>query len=360
MEDHRSKAVLAGSPRHRRGFAEFAVALLSVAEIIVCVLSATLVPAYSQVSPEVDAALSPAHEASLQKLSSPVRAEVERALSERNYQRVEEVLVFELEKRPDADLYVFAGQTFFRDGKFLNAGIALKKADAMRPLNPRDRFLLAMCYVVLKMEAKARDELETLADAEPASALYRYWLARIDYDAQHFPQAIAGFEHALKLDPGMVRAHDNLALSLEAMGRNNEAIAVYRRAVDLNRKTRPCSAWPPLNLAILLRKTGSGEEDVTLLLHEAIECDGNNATARHQMGLALESTGAFVEAIASFERAVSIKPDFADPYYALSRLYRRTGDKEGMKRALETFRMLKAKEKGNVSGMGGSRSLTNP
>jgi Flp pilus assembly protein TadD len=78
------------------------------------------------------------------------------------------------------------------------------------------------------------------------------------------------------------------------------------------------------------------------------------------MGLALESTGTFVEAIASFERAVSIEPEFADPYYALSRLYRRTGDKEGMKRALETFRMLKAKEKGNLSGMGGSRSLTNP
>ena len=294
------------------------------------------------------------------KLSFPVRKEVQRALSEGDYLRAEEVLVFELEKKPDADVYVFAAQTFFRDGQFLNAGIALKRADVMRPLGPRDRFLLAMCYVVLKMDTKARVELETLAKAEPMSALYPYWLARLDYDAQRFPQAISGFEHTVELDPEMVRAHDNLALSLEAMGRNHEAVAAYRRALELNRKAKPCSAWPPLNLATLLRKTGSSEEDATLLLREAIACDGKNAKARHQMGLLLESDGALVEAIESFERATSIEPDFADPYYALSRLYRRTGNTERMKRALETFRALKTKATNDDGGMGAHRSRISP
>src|SRR5207253_2081618 len=79
------------------------------------------------------------------------------------------------------------------------------------------RFTLAMAYVVLGRPDWARPELAALSAADPGNPLYPYWLARLDYDQEHYAEAVAGFRRALALDPAYARAHDNLGLSYEAL-----------------------------------------------------------------------------------------------------------------------------------------------
>ncbi|MBC8166292.1 MAG: hypothetical protein H7Y20_10515, partial [Bryobacteraceae bacterium] len=65
----------------------------------------------------------------LAKLTPESRAAVGKALDEKDYSRAEQVLVDELARMPDAGLYGLLGSLFFVNGEYLNAGIALKKAD---------------------------------------------------------------------------------------------------------------------------------------------------------------------------------------------------------------------------------------
>ena len=64
--------------------------------------------------------------------------------------------------------------------------------------------------------------------------------------------------------PTFTRAHDNLGLCYEALNQADEAIAHYHEAVRLNRVDKTPSAWPPLNLGILLRTRRELEEAETL------------------------------------------------------------------------------------------------
>ncbi len=280
----------------------------------------------------------------LARLDVSLRESVQQSLQSRDYHRAEQLLVDELNRHPDAALYAFLGGLFFLDKQYLNAGIALKKADVLQPLSEANRFTLAMCYVVLKMPEKARSELRQLTRSSPRDARPRYWLARLDYDDQRMPEAVQGFQEAIKLAPDNFRAYDNLGLVYEAMGRNDEALASYARGAELNTQRTPCSPWPAHNMGALLRKLGRDAE-AKVRLKESLLCGPDFGRAHYQLGLVLETQGMPREAISSLRRASALEPEFPDPHYALGRILRREGHKEEADKELKLFSELKAKQR---------------
>ena len=176
---------------------------------------------------------------------------------------------------------------FFLDGKYLNCAVAMKKAEALAPLADRDRFTLALSYIILNRRNWARPELERLAASDAANALYPYWLGRIDYDAMQFKAAAAHFEKALELSPTFMKAYDNLGLSYEGLGQYDDAIHVYQLAILMHRSAHLPSPWPPLNLGTLLVKLGKLGEAETYL-QESLKCDPRFPKAHYQMALLLE------------------------------------------------------------------------
>ena len=130
------------------------------------------------------------------------------------------------------------GSVFFRDGKYLNCAVAMKKAEALSPLATQNRFFLAMSYVIMNHRDWARPELEKLASEVPASPLYVYWQGRIDYDAMQFKDAEAHFQKALNLNPKFMKAYDNLGLTYEALAQYDDAVRVDQQAVLMNRSER--------------------------------------------------------------------------------------------------------------------------
>jgi tetratricopeptide (TPR) repeat protein len=271
--------------------------------------------------------------------------EVRRALAERDYRRAETILVGEAERDPGsrraAALLAAAGGLFFLDGQFLNAAIAYKKADAVVPLDERGRFTLAMACVKLGRADWARAELEALAARHPATPLYLYWLARLDYDANDYRRAIARFEKVLELDPEMMRAHDGLGLCYDYLGEFDLAIASYDRAVAINRRQARPSPWPHVNLAVSLAAVNRLEE-AEAHLREALRYDSELPQAHYQLALVLEKRGRHVEALGSALRAAELDPAYPEPLYTAGRLYHRQGDAARAKQCFERFQELKA------------------
>src|SRR5215813_3185685 len=316
--------------------------------IVIIILGAFLSPSLSAQIPAPQQEESPIRVAPSETSDLPLdpvrRLEFEKAMRERDYKRAETILVKEAEGDPkssrSAKLLEKAGGIFFLDGQYLNAAIAYKKADTIAPLDERNRFTMAMSYIKLSRPDWAKPELEKLSSLDPKNALYLYWLARLDYDAQQYNSAIAKLQKVIELDPHMMRAYDNLGLCYDYLGRYDEAIASYNRAVELNRlATRP-SPWPHVNLAISLMAVDKPAEAESHL-REAVKYDARLPQAHYQLGQALEKQGKYEEAIQSLKRAAALDATYPEPHYALGRIYQRQGKSEEAKKSVERFQQLK-------------------
>ena len=264
-------------------------------------------------------------------LSREQRAELQAALDQKDFKSAEKLLVAEIERDPKslhaAGLLEFAGGVFFLDGEYLNAAIAWKKSEAIAPLAEESRFTLAMAYVKLRRPDWARPELQKLAESHPQNALYAYWLARLDYDEQKYQEAIARLEKVTVVDPKMSRAYDLLGLCYDYLGRLQDAISTFNRAVQLNRLETKPSPWPNLDMAIAQIEANdlNGAESN---LHEAIRYDPQLTKAHYQLGRLLEKQAKFPEAVDSLNTSVALDPSYPDPHYLLGRIYKRLGKTE--------------------------------
>jgi len=274
-------------------------------------------------------------------LGEAERTALRQAIQARNYARAEALLAGEIERQPKSpQLLSMLGGVFFRDGKYLNCAVAIKKAEALAPLAARDRFTLALSYIILNRRDWARPELEKLAGADSRSPLYPYWLGRIDYDALQFSAAEAHFQKALNLDPQFTKAYDNLGLTYEALAKYDDAVRVYRQASLMNRSDSTPSPWPPLNLGTLLVKLGRLAE-AELYLEESLRYDSRFPKAHFEMAVLLEKEKKDEQACKELLAAVQDDPSYPEPHYLLGRIYTRQGNKLKADAEWQTFQKLK-------------------
>ncbi len=281
-------------------------------------------------------------------LTQAQREELAALLKRQEYTAAEKLLVAEIDKETArapkspaaASLLAFAGGVFFLNGEFLNAAVAYQKSKAIAPLEARSRFTMSMAFIRLKRPDWARPELEKLVAEFPKEALYLYWLARMDYDAQQYQPAVEKLRKVIELAPQMTRAYDNLGLCFDYLGQYDEAVKHFAVAIELNRKQTTPSPWPPLNLGITLQAQNKLAEAESAL-QEALRYDNRLPQIHYQMGLLLEKQNRGKEAIASLERAAEFDATYADPHYALGRLYQKQGDSAKAKEAIARFQQLK-------------------
>jgi tetratricopeptide (TPR) repeat protein len=309
------------------------------------------VAAVAQEPPRPDPGFAPldARELETAGLATDRRAALAQALAAGAYERAHTMLVEEATRNPGspAVLRLLGGVRFLRH-EYLGSAIAFKKAEALAPLDERSRFTLAMSYVVLGRRDWARPELQKLAAAAPRTALYRYWIARLDYDDGRYAAAVGGLLQAITLDRRMVKAHDNLGLCYEALGRDDDAVRSYQEAVRLNREAAPPSPWPPLNLGLLLARRDRLDE-AEPLFRESVRLEPRFPQGHYQLGTVLEKKGHAEEAVKELEEAARLDPAYPEPHYALARVYRRNGNADKADLALKRFLALK-KEKGPAGG----------
>ncbi len=122
-------------------------------------------------------------------------------------------------------------------------------------------------------------------------------------------EAIAHYRKALEIKPDDVGAHNNLGLVLADRGQLDEAIAHYRKVLDIE----PDSAQAHSNLGLALAEQGRLDEAI-VHLRKTTELSPRFAESHFNLANALAKLGQFDEMAAEYHKAMEINPEFADAY----------------------------------------------
>jgi Tfp pilus assembly protein PilF len=117
---------------------------------------------------------------------------------------------------------------------------------------------------------------------------------------------------AVELSPNYGFGHKNLAYTLTAMGRHDEAIA----EVKLARKLDPISPRTCANVGLLLYFARRYDEAITEL-QKAIEMEPRHAATHAWLGLTYVRKRQYSEAIAAFNQATVLEKELTDYDFGL-------------------------------------------
>jgi protein O-mannosyl-transferase len=168
------------------------------------------------------------------------------------------------------------------------------------------------------------------ADAE---TLYRTTIARNDHcllahnnlgillgSMGRKDEALAQYQKALELSPNRADSHYNLGILLEDMGRTDEALAHYQKVLELD--TNHAKAHN--NLGVLLKGMGQLDEALAHYL-KASGTDPRFADVQFNLGSLLEDMGRTDEALAHYLKALELDPRRAETHYNLGLLLAKLG-----------------------------------
>jgi tetratricopeptide (TPR) repeat protein len=267
------------------------------------------------------------------------------AVAEHDYIAAEKLLLNDIEQDPHslraAPLLAYLGSVYFLNHDYLNAAIAWKKSDAISPLGSDLQFSLAMAYIRISHPDWARPVIESLSAHDTKNALYPYWLGRLDYDAQHYSEAIHHFQRAITLNPTMARAYDNLGLCYFYQNENELAVKNFDRAIELDRNSQHPSPWPYVNRAETLQFLGRTKE-AEADLRKALRIDTRLAVAHYRLGSVLQQLGQLDAAVQEQLEAVRLDEKYAEPHVALARIYSQLGRKTAAEEEVKIYLRLHA------------------
>jgi Flp pilus assembly protein TadD len=122
-------------------------------------------------------------------------------------------------------------------------------------------------------------------------------------------EAIAHFKKALQLNPGYAKAHNNLGTALASQGKTEEALKHFGMALYIN----PSYAAAHSNIGVAL--AGQNEfEKAIVHFRAALLLEPDSAKVHSNLGAALVRRGQLQEALEHLQTALRLKPDDVQTY----------------------------------------------
>jgi Flp pilus assembly protein TadD len=190
--------------------------------------------------------------------------------------------------------------------------------------NAFDLKIVALDYVVLGDYVDADKWLTRSLEGNPQDTDGWYYLGRARYNENKFTDSISAFQQCLKLSPGNVKAEDNLGLALAGLGRNEEATAAYKQAMDWQSKASLKNSGPYIDLGSLLLDESRPEEAVPYLV-QAVEIAPRDSRTHELLGKAYVRLDELPKAQAELEKATGLSPQNANLHCMLAPVYRKQG-----------------------------------
>jgi protein O-mannosyl-transferase len=127
-------------------------------------------------------------------------------------------------------------------------------------------------------------------------------------------EAKEAIHRAIEINPSSALAYNNLASLLSRLGKNDEALNFYRKALELKPETR-LLAEIQFNLGNLFTEQGKRDEAIASF-RQTLSWNPEHVQAKVNLGALLYLSGNFDEAISLYQQAIQQKPD-ASAYYLL-------------------------------------------
>ncbi|HEY3308659.1 MAG TPA: tetratricopeptide repeat protein [Desulfuromonadaceae bacterium] len=145
-------------------------------------------------------------------------------------------------------------------------------------------------------------------------------------DEKDYSSAVPIFKLAIRKKPDFAEAHNNLGISLAALGKDfqQQAMKSLRKAIRINTSFGEAHN----NLGRVLTEMGRYSQAVRTC-RTATELMPGNPDAYLNLGNACREKGLFMEALASFEAAADLKPKAAAPLSLIAGLKLLNGDPAG-------------------------------
>lgn len=179
-------------------------------------------------------------------------------------------------------------------------------------------------YVLLKDYPDADKWFTKAAEWNPGNFQVLYYLGRTKYNENRFDEAVTVFLDCLKLDPRNIKAEDNLGLSYEGLGRTEEALDAYRKAIEWGKQAASPDAGPYLDLGRLLVASDRVSEALPFL-REALKLSPEDVRTHRELGKAYLHANQLAEAQAELEASVRLAPEDAPTHFVLAQVYRKRG-----------------------------------
>ncbi len=208
-------------------------------------------------------------------------------------------------------------------------------------LNTEPRHNIALYFLALireqrKESARAIDLLaRCVASAIPAPPTAQHhaaYAAALGRAGRH-DDALAASENALASDPALIAALHTRGVALEALGRNDEAIAQFRDI--LKREAEHPETLAALGAALAKSRADADQQEALNLLRRAGELRPNSVQVLANLGTTLRRLGRLSEALTVFRQLVDAHPHLPEARNNLGVCLQESGDLDGARQVLE-------------------------
>lgn len=257
-----------------------------------------------------------------------------------------------------ADGHYLLGYILFREGNPKPSLAEYTEGARYRPPGALDLLVIGSNYFLMEDYPTADRWLTKAVDVAPGDAQARYYLGRTKYNEKRFADAVPLFAECLKLDPRNTKAADYLGLSYEALGKNEEALAAYRNAVELDAGGATKIPGPYLDLGTLLVQDGRPVDAIPYLQQAAAIASGDWQVHR-ELGKAYLQLNRLAEAQVELRKAAALSPDNAPLHFLLAQALQKAGLTEDARVETERYNALTGAHSSPDTPLAEARALLN-
>ncbi len=234
------------------------------------------------------------------------------------------------------------GSRQFKDHQFAAARESFSRVIELDARNAKAYRALGMADLELKDYQAAYRAWLKAVDLDPRDETSKYYLGRLFYQADLANEAAAWLREALKIAPDDFKATTYLGLCAEALGYDDTAVQLYRKAVAESEAQQKPYAQAYLSLGNFLRKEGNDEQALAVLRQGAQKCpEAQELTALGELLARRNETRRAEEVL---RQAVALDPKLSQAHYRLALLLKSLGRPDEAQSEMAAFQEAKAAE----------------
>jgi tetratricopeptide (TPR) repeat protein len=215
------------------------------------------------------------------------------------------------------------GKAAYQARAYGDAAAIFEGYTARRPENAWGYYMLALSTWKNGDLAKAEGAFEKALSIDPRHVKSLVNLSRVLIEQKRHEDALARLTQAAEVDGYSTEVQRLLGRTYHALGKTDDAVEAYRRAIELNE----LDAWSMNNLGLVFLEQQRAEEALPLFT-QAVELRKEVPAFHNNLGMALEHTGRFADAAAAYTGALTADPGYDKAKKNLARIEAMKVDRE--------------------------------